>query len=171
MIPSVPLEPFLATAALAELAHEEAEAKQLAAATGDPWSPWHRVDGWQLNAEAHHDFVFKEGDAEHAVRVRFGDDGPRISIAGREYSLGRNVRTHAVRDGNDWHVLCDGTYRRLSLKSELAAWRTSRQPARRAAAVLPKSVKRVFEATAASTVFPGEDSDHAMNGARSRRPV
>jgi 3-methylcrotonyl-CoA carboxylase alpha subunit len=30
------------------------------------------------------------------------------------------ARTRVVRDGHDWHVLCDGIYRRLSLKSELA---------------------------------------------------
>jgi len=106
---SVDLAPFLAAAASAELAHEEAEAQRLAAATGDLYSPWHRFDGWQLNAEAHHDFVFVEGGVEHAVRVRFGADAPRIG-----------ARTRVVRDGNDWHVLCDGIYRRLSLKSELA---------------------------------------------------
>ena len=116
----VPLEPFLATAAAAELAHEEAEARRVGAASGDPHSPWGRVDGWQLNAEAHHDFVFKEGDTEHAVRVRFGDAGPRVLIDGREVAL-RDGGTRALRDGNDWHVLCDGIYRRLSLKSGLAS--------------------------------------------------
>jgi len=120
LISPIDLDPFLATAAFAELAHDEAEARRQAVATGDPYSPWHRVDGWQLNAEAHHDFVFVEGGTEHPVRVRFGDDGPRIAIAGREYHGKSTARTHAVRDGNDWHVLCDGVYRRLSLKSELA---------------------------------------------------
>jgi 3-methylcrotonyl-CoA carboxylase alpha subunit len=119
LISAIDLDPFLATAAFAELAHEEAEAQRTAAATGDPHSPWHRVDGWQLNAEAHHDFMFVEGGVEHAVRVRFGDDGPRVSIAGRQYH-GKSTKTRAVLDGNDWHVLCDGVYRRLSLKSELA---------------------------------------------------
>ena len=119
LISSIDLDPFLATAALAELAREEAETRRLAVATGDPFSPWHHVDGWQLNAEAHHDFVFVEGGTEHPVRVRFGDDGPRISIAGREYH-GKSTKARAVLDGNDWHVLCDGVYRRLSLKSELA---------------------------------------------------
>jgi len=119
LIAAIDLDPFLAAAAFAELAHEEAEAQRLAAATGDPFSPWHHVDGWQLNAEAHHDFVFKESDAEHAVRVRFGDDGPRVSIGGREYR-GKSTQTRAIRDGNDWHVLCDGVYRRLALKPELA---------------------------------------------------
>ncbi|OAI51892.1 3-methylcrotonyl-CoA carboxylase [Betaproteobacteria bacterium SCGC AG-212-J23] len=119
LITDVPLEPFLAAAAEAELAHEEAEARRLGAATGDPHSPWGRVDGWQLNAEAHHDFVFREGDAAHAVRVRFGDTGLRMFIADREYRLSRDAKFRAVRDGSDWHLLRDGVYRRLSLKSEL----------------------------------------------------
>ena len=106
---SISLDPFLAAAALAELAHEEAEARRLAAASGDPHSPWHTVDGWQLNAEAHHDFVFLENGVEHTVRVRLGDSDP-----------GKTANTRAIRDGQDWHVLCDGVYRRLSLKSELA---------------------------------------------------
>ena len=118
LISAIDLDPFLATAAFAELAHEEAEARRLAAGTGDPHSPWGSVDGWQLNADAHHDFVFVEGGVEHAVRVRFGADAPGVSIAGRDYH-GKSTRTRAVRDGNDWHVLCDGVYRRLSLKAEL----------------------------------------------------
>ena len=109
LIAPVDLAPFLAAAASAELAHEEAEAKRIAAASGDPYSPWHSVDGWQLNAEAHHDFVFLESGVEHRVRVRFGDE-PQVKTS----------RTRTVRDGNDWHVLCDGIYRRLSLKPELA---------------------------------------------------
>jgi 3-methylcrotonyl-CoA carboxylase alpha subunit len=109
LISSVDLHPFLAAAAFAELAHEEAEARRLATATGDLHSPWHRVDGWRLNAEAHHDFVFLEGGVEHSVRLRFGDQ-----------HQGRTPRTRAIRAGNDWHVLCDGVYRRLSLKPELA---------------------------------------------------
>jgi 3-methylcrotonyl-CoA carboxylase alpha subunit len=110
LIPSVPLEPFLASAAFAELAHEEAESKRRAAASGDPYSPWHRVDGWQLNSEAHHDFVFLEGGIEHSIRVGLGDEYPS-----------KSSKTLAIRDGNDWHILCDGVYRRLSLKPELAS--------------------------------------------------
>jgi 3-methylcrotonyl-CoA carboxylase alpha subunit len=128
---SVDLAPFLAAAASAELAHEEAEARRLASATGDPFSPWHRADGWQLNAEAHHDFVFLESGVEHAVRVRFGADAPRMG-----------TRTRVVRDGDDWHVLCDGTYRRLSLKSELAG--TDTEAAGSLTAPMPGRIVKVM---------------------------
>ena len=74
LIAAADLAPFLAAAASAELAHEEAEARRLAAASGDPYSPWCHVDGWQLNTDAHHDVVFLESGVEHPVRVRFGNE-------------------------------------------------------------------------------------------------
>jgi 3-methylcrotonyl-CoA carboxylase alpha subunit len=138
---------LLAAAALAELAEEEALAQARAAQSGEPHSPWHRVDGWRLNAESHHDFVFVEsasGSAaqesarhgvEHAVRLRFLDDGLRVVVDGAECRLqgerladgsialrldGRAVKARAVRAARDWHVFCEGTYRRLALKDELA---------------------------------------------------
>jgi len=39
----------LAAAALAELLAEEAQAAAKAKTSGDPFSPWNRVDGWRLN--------------------------------------------------------------------------------------------------------------------------
>src|SRR5205814_7440328 len=70
----------LAAAALAELAHEDRTARERAARSGDPYSPWHSVDGWRLNEESHHDFVFACGGEEHRVRVAFRDDGQRVEI-------------------------------------------------------------------------------------------
>jgi len=78
---AVPHE-VLAVAALAELAHEERAARERAARSGDPHSPWNVVDGWRLNEESHHAFVFLAGTAEHRVRVAFGDEGRRVSIDG-----------------------------------------------------------------------------------------
>jgi 3-methylcrotonyl-CoA carboxylase alpha subunit len=139
---------LLAAAALAELAEEEAQARARAARSGEPHSPWHRVDGWRLNAESHHDFVFVEGEigsaaqgsarhgAQHAVRLRFLDTGLRLVLEGAEHDLqgerhadgvialrldGRALKARAVRSGRDWHVFCDGVYRRLALKDELAS--------------------------------------------------
>jgi 3-methylcrotonyl-CoA carboxylase alpha subunit len=103
----VPRE-VLAAAAQAELAHEEAVAREHAARSGDPYSPWHSVDGWRLNHAAHHDFIFMVGAEEHRVRVDFGAGGAAASKA------------HAVRDGRQWHVFHDGTRWTLALKEELA---------------------------------------------------
>ena len=124
----------LAAAAFAELAEEERAAQVRAAASGDPYSPWHRVDGWRLNEDSHHDFVFLDGETPHAVRLLFLDSGLKISINGQIHVLsgerlpddrllvsldGHAYKARAVRDGREWHVFCDGDYRRLSLKEEL----------------------------------------------------
>ena len=109
----------LAAAAVAELAHEQATARERAARSGDPHSPWHDVDGWRLNEESHHDFVFAAGGAEYRVRVAFGGQGRRLAIDGKPY--GPNVsKAKTVRDGRNWHVFHDGERWTLVLKEELA---------------------------------------------------
>jgi 3-methylcrotonyl-CoA carboxylase alpha subunit len=126
---------FLAAAAFAELAEEERAARERAAASGDPHSPWHQVDGWRLNEESHHDFAFLEGETTHPVRLSFLDTGLRIEVNGASHTLsgerlpdgrvlvrlgGRAFKARALRNGHDWHVFFDGDYRRLSLRQELA---------------------------------------------------
>jgi 3-methylcrotonyl-CoA carboxylase alpha subunit len=124
----------LAAAAFAELAEEEQSARQRAANSGDPHSPWHRADGWRLNEDSHHDFVFVDGETEHPVRVHFAGRGLRLAAQGKEHAFAgepledgslsirlddRLFKARALRDGNDWHVLCAGGYRRLTLREGL----------------------------------------------------
>jgi 3-methylcrotonyl-CoA carboxylase alpha subunit len=130
-----PGKKFLAAAAFAELAEEEHEARGRAAKSADPYSPWHGVDGWRLNQESHHDFHFLEGGAEHRVRICFREQGLGIEIGKRAFALqgerlahgtllvrldGASFKARAVRAEADWHIFCDGAYRCLSLKPELA---------------------------------------------------
>jgi len=125
---------LLAVAAFAELAEEERSARERAAGSGDPYSPWHQVDGWRLNEDSHHDFVFVDGEADHPVRVHFAGGGLRLAVAGKAHAFAgdtladgslsirldeRVFRARAVRDGNDWHVFCGGGDRRLTLKEIL----------------------------------------------------
>jgi 3-methylcrotonyl-CoA carboxylase alpha subunit len=127
---------ILAAAALAEILEETQAASARAAVSTDPHSPWDRVDGWRLNEDSHHDFVFVEGELSHAARVQFLGDRLRLTVNGKSYDLagerlpdgrlqvglgGRIFKARAVRDGDDWHVFCEGDYRRLSLKPELAS--------------------------------------------------
>jgi 3-methylcrotonyl-CoA carboxylase alpha subunit len=124
----------LAAAALAELLLERDSAHALARAAGEPHSPWHDVDGWRLNEESHHDFVFCEGESTYPVTVRFLAEGQRIAIGAREYALagermadgtllvrldGRAFKARALCDVGDWHVFTPGGYRRLALRDEL----------------------------------------------------
>jgi 3-methylcrotonyl-CoA carboxylase alpha subunit len=131
LLKSMPIsEELLAAAAFAELGKEER-----AAVSSDPYSPWDRVDGWRLNEDSHHDFTFLDGSTAHAVRVLFRDSGVRIALNGRDHALSgerlpdgrllvrldeRAFKARAVRDGHDWHVFCEGEYRKLSLRQELA---------------------------------------------------
>ncbi|HEY5899482.1 MAG TPA: acetyl-CoA carboxylase biotin carboxylase subunit [Burkholderiales bacterium] len=112
----VPAE-VLASAAWAELAAEETAARELAHRSGDPHSPWHRVDGWRMNEASHHDFIFLSGAREHLVRVVF--NGARtLEIDGRAYDV-PVVKAQAIADGPRWHVFHDGGCWTLELKDEL----------------------------------------------------
>jgi len=125
---------LLAGAAYAELVLEEDAARAQALASGDPHSPWHRVDGWRLNEDSHHDFVFLEGETAHTARLRFLPDEMRIEIDGRDHAFdgeplddGRllvrldasSFKLRAVRDGSVWHLFSAGEYRRFALRDEL----------------------------------------------------
>ncbi len=133
--PGAVSDQVLAAAAFAELAEEQAAARRHAGHSGDPYSPWHVADGWRLNQDSHHDFVFVEGEAEHPVRVSFIDSGHRLGIRGRDCAAeagalgdgrllvrldGQAFKARTVRSGREWHVFCEGDYRRLSLKEALA---------------------------------------------------
>jgi 3-methylcrotonyl-CoA carboxylase alpha subunit len=125
---------LLAVAAYAELAEEERAARERAQRSGDPHSPWHSVDGWRLNEESHHDFVFVEGGQAHAVRVVFRGQSLLFRAGDAEFALSaetledgrllmrldnRAFAARAVRDAGDWHVFSGGEYRRLALKEPL----------------------------------------------------
>ncbi|MBV8030929.1 MAG: acetyl/propionyl/methylcrotonyl-CoA carboxylase subunit alpha [Betaproteobacteria bacterium] len=109
---------MLALAALEELRAEEAAARQAALASGESNSPWHEVDGWRLNLQSHHDFVFAEREKRYTVRVRFAGGQRSVEVDGRPQA-GEAPRGTAIRDGKHWHVFLDGEYRRLSLQAEL----------------------------------------------------
>ena len=46
-----------------------------AAASSDPYSPWHRTDGWRLNDDNHHDMIFQDGERETKVTVHYRTRG------------------------------------------------------------------------------------------------
>jgi 3-methylcrotonyl-CoA carboxylase alpha subunit len=154
---------LLAAAAFAELAEEERAAGERAAASSDPHSPWDRVDGWRLNEDSHHDFTFLEGGAAHAVRVLFRESGLRLGLDGRDHAFSgerlpdgrvlvrldeRAFKARAVRDGHDWHVFCEGEYRKLSLRRELAGAGEDTRAGSLAAPMPGKIIKVMTEAGA-----------------------
>ena len=124
----------VAAAACAELFAEEDAALAHARASGDPYSPWHRVDGWRLNQGSHHRFAFSEGGTKCEADVEFSPQGYGLRVGERAYALdasrcqdgrmqlrldGRTYTARAVWDGEAWHVFCGGTCNRLLLEDEL----------------------------------------------------
>jgi 3-methylcrotonyl-CoA carboxylase alpha subunit len=65
----------LAAATLAELLRHDRDARTHAAASRDPWSPWGGCDGWRLNQDNHHVFVFREGERQVAVTAHYRKGG------------------------------------------------------------------------------------------------
>ncbi|WP_430437823.1 acetyl/propionyl/methylcrotonyl-CoA carboxylase subunit alpha [Oceanibaculum nanhaiense] len=124
----------LALAALAFMADRKRQAEDSAARSGDPSSPWNRVDGWRLNDDAHHSLRFRDGEDERVVTLHFRRDGFVLDLPGGSVparlladengdmivTLGGVRRTATVvRDGLDYWVLPNGGQgggnRRLSL--------------------------------------------------------
>jgi 3-methylcrotonyl-CoA carboxylase alpha subunit len=73
---------ILAVAALSELMRIDAEARQEAARSGDPWSPWHRRDGWRLNEDNHHTLLFRDGTRKVAVTAHYRRDHFQLELPG-----------------------------------------------------------------------------------------
>ena len=77
-----PDEAFL-VAALAELLREARQAQDAGHGDPDPWSPWHRRDGWRLNASAARNLRFRLGDRSREVRVGYQRDGYSLTLDDR----------------------------------------------------------------------------------------
>ncbi|MBV8507218.1 MAG: ATP-grasp domain-containing protein, partial [Alphaproteobacteria bacterium] len=60
----------LAAAALFRLLAREDASMTAASRSGDPFSPWARVDGWRLNGRGHQELVFRDGAEERLVCAR-----------------------------------------------------------------------------------------------------
>jgi len=77
----------LALAALAELLSIERGAKERAAASGDPCSPWGAYDGWRLNQDNHHVLVFRQGEREQAVTAHYRPGRFELELPGGRRTL------------------------------------------------------------------------------------
>jgi 3-methylcrotonyl-CoA carboxylase alpha subunit len=71
---AVPNEIF-ALATLAELLRESEQAIAGAYAHEDPYSPWHRRDGWRLNSGFTRNVKLRSGDDEQTIRVTYAPGG------------------------------------------------------------------------------------------------
>jgi 3-methylcrotonyl-CoA carboxylase alpha subunit len=99
----------LAAAAFSRLLTREAAADAAAARSGDPFSPWARVDGWRLNGESRQELSFRDGAEERLVAARAKAGDWRLQLGDRTVIAGGERRTDGtlslVLDGVRRHVL------------------------------------------------------------------
>jgi 3-methylcrotonyl-CoA carboxylase alpha subunit len=99
-----PPDEVLALAVSAELLRLGAEARAHAAASGDPYSPWSECDGWRLNQDNHHVFVFQQGERQQAVTAHYRPGG-RFEL---ELPGGRRTLTCEATGGAAVRAWLDG---------------------------------------------------------------
>ena len=93
--PEYPGSDALALAALSIMLRRGDQAAAAAAASNDPYSPWHSTDGWRMNGGNHHVLNFQSSANKQAARVcvRFVGDGFSLEIDGA------TLRASATFDG------------------------------------------------------------------------
>jgi 3-methylcrotonyl-CoA carboxylase alpha subunit len=120
-----------AVAVLFELMRIDEEALAAAEASGDRWSPWNLRDGWRLNQDNHHTFVFLDGARQVPVTAHYRGNGLQLELpaatllaraeraanGGLVAELG-SERVHAtvVRSGSELTVFTGGLTYRLHIR-------------------------------------------------------
>jgi 3-methylcrotonyl-CoA carboxylase alpha subunit len=99
---AAPSERALTVAALAELVRLREASAARAAASSDPWSPWHAIDTWWLNSDDHALVLTFEADGvAHPVRLRTSGEDAVLSVGGHD------VRASVVPDAGELRVRLD----------------------------------------------------------------
>jgi 3-methylcrotonyl-CoA carboxylase alpha subunit len=108
-VQGTPSHEVLAAAALGVLADEADAAAALAAASPDPFSPWHGCDHWWLNTEPERRLEFHAADTMFPVRLRREANAWRLMTAERCTSAAglrdRDGRLRMTLDGVVQHAL------------------------------------------------------------------
>ena len=82
----------LALAVLSELMRIDEDALTVARSSSDPWSPWNLRDGWRLNEDNHHTFVFQDAGKEVSVTAHYRRNGLLLELPGSKI-LARGERS------------------------------------------------------------------------------
>ena len=121
----------LALAVLSELMDIDEAALAAARASGDPFSPWNLRDGWRLNQDNHHTFVFLDGAHEVSVTAHYRRDALQLELPGAKLLAraerspegglvaeldGERVRASVVRSGRELTVFVGGLTHRLQVR-------------------------------------------------------
>jgi len=120
----------LAVAVLSELMRIDEEALRAARTSSDPWSPWNLRDGWRLNEDNHHTFVFRDAGHEVSVTAHYRRNGLLLELPGAKLMArgeraadggliaeldGIRVGATVVRRGSEITIFLGGASHRLEL--------------------------------------------------------
>jgi 3-methylcrotonyl-CoA carboxylase alpha subunit len=148
----------LALGALAVVLGQAQAVRDRAAQSNDPYSPWHRADGWRLNDDAYHVLRFESGGDEIAVRVHYRRGGYVLDLPGGSVEVrgelspdgtlaadigGARRRAAVVRHAGDLHIFADGRSYRLGVVDPLAAAADHDAGAGRLTAPMPGKITAV----------------------------
>jgi 3-methylcrotonyl-CoA carboxylase alpha subunit len=109
----------LAAAVWRGLTDQRYRAKEQAAASADPWSPWNQLTSWRMNTDGWQDLSFHQGDRKITVRVHPERDGSlhaefpggQAELSGTEDDVwvdGVKARVTTVRRADRITVIVDG---------------------------------------------------------------
>ncbi len=159
----------LALACLELLLGQTRDAAELAARSGDPYSPWGQASGWRLNDDGHTDFRFLVDDEEVLVTAWYAGDGYRLDLPGGTATVrgtleadgslsadidGARVTAAVVHQGDEITVMRHGHTHRLRRHDLLAGLDLDEEAGGTVAAPLPGKVVKVMVA-AGDTVAKG----------------
>jgi 3-methylcrotonyl-CoA carboxylase alpha subunit len=154
-----PSDAILAVATLSELMRIDSEAARLAARSGDPYSPWHRRDGWRLNEDNHHTLLFRDDVGEATIVAHYRKahyvlelPGGRMVASGELDSMGdilanlggMRMRASVVRRGNELTVMLGTACHRLMLYDPLLEAMEQDGPGGRLDAPMPGTIIEVL---------------------------
>ena len=77
----------LALAVLSELLRESERARRIANESSDPYSPWHRSDGWRLNEDNHHSFVLLDNGHRITIVAHYRPEGFLLELPGSKMQV------------------------------------------------------------------------------------
>jgi 3-methylcrotonyl-CoA carboxylase alpha subunit len=103
-----PDERVLAIASLWLLCRQRQQVAAAAAAGAEPYSPWHRVDGWRLNDVGHQTVRLRAGDEAATIDAQADGVGWRLRVGARELrgsaELADDGGLEVELDGERWRA-------------------------------------------------------------------
>jgi len=150
-------DPILAIAVLSELLRMDGEAAQAAMRSADPFAPWNARDGWRLNEDNHHTFVFIDAGKRVEVLAHYRKWGYLLELPGGKMMAsgvvagertidadlaGNRTRATVVRKVNELSVFAFGGSHRFEF--EPATTVEEEDPSGRLVSPLPGAVIQVL---------------------------